>query len=83
LKKDEDAFKAMASYLKKTEVSKICRANLLKAHAILILIRSKVKYDEIGQSVDLLKKASKLFQELGIKKGVALCKFGLAKVYED
>jgi 5-methylcytosine-specific restriction endonuclease McrBC regulatory subunit McrC len=55
---------------------------LLKAEAVIRLIKCKGDEEDLTKIVDLIKKASKWFSEAGVKKGVAQCKFGLAMVYE-
>ena len=81
LNKNSDAEKALYEYMQKSQISNITLANLYKAQAI-ILISSKISSD-IQKSVSLFKKAAKYFTKVGLKKGVGVCKFGLAKIYWD
>lgn len=72
LNKNTDALKALTEYLKKQELSPLCLANLYKAYGVLYLVNKEIKDSELA--IEYFKKASKFYSDLGLKKGVAICK---------
>ncbi|CAI2382289.1 unnamed protein product [Moneuplotes crassus] len=82
ISKDGDAMKALQEYSNKEGISTLCLANLYKAHAVLCIISKE--YKDISLSLSSIKMASKLFNEIGLKKGVGSCKFFISSLlYHD
>jgi hypothetical protein len=80
LNKKTDALKAVTEYLQKRGISELSKGNLLKARAVLTIMQ---KQGDIMQVVRDLKQAGAWFYSVGCKKGLALCKFALAKIYYE
>lgn len=67
--------------MKKSGISELTLAHLNKALGTL-LVQSK-NPSEIARAINCFESGLKLYKNQGLKKGVALCKFGLAKIYCD
>jgi len=78
--KTTDALKAVTEYSQKHGISELSKGNLLKTQAVLMVRGKRIN---VMSAVKLLKQAGAWFYSVGCKKGLALCKFALAKTYSE
>lgn len=83
INKNGDALKAVSEYLTKRGISDLGSAILYKLYAVLLLMNKNQTSDDVQKAVNYFKKAGRLFYSIGCKKGLALCKFGLAKIHYE
>ena len=83
MEKRRDAIKAITEYMQKPGISELGRANLLKTHACILMTRNYKDINDIKKALKMFKQAGALFNTIGCKKGLGLCKFALAKVHNE
>ena len=65
--------KALQEYATKEGISTLCLANFYKAHAVLCVCSKEFK--DVKLSMNSIKLSLKLFNEIGLKKGVGFWKY--------